>query len=68
VYGGRGRGRMFVYSLGVPHACTSVRVALPVFLGFPGGSADKESACNVGDLGSIPGLGRFPGGGKGYPL
>ena len=29
----------------------------PVFLGFPGGSAGKESACNVGDLGSIPGLG-----------
>ena len=31
-----------------------------VFLGFPCGSAGKESACNVGDLGSIPGLGRFP--------
>ena len=28
----------------------------------------KESACNVGDLGSIPGLGRFPGEGTGYPL
>ena len=37
-------------------------------LGFPGGSAGKESACNVGDLGSIPGLGRSPGEGKGYPL
>ena len=36
-------------------------------LGFPGGSAGKESACNVGDLGSIPGLGRSPGKGKGYP-
>ena len=35
---------------------------------FPGGSAGKESACNAGDLGSIPGLGRFPGEGKGYPL
>ena len=35
---------------------------------FPCGSADKESACNVGDLGSIPGLGRSPGEGKGYPL
>ena len=32
------------------------------------GSAGKESACNVGDLGSIPGLGRVPGEGKGYPL
>ena len=33
-----------------------------------GGSAGKESACNAGDLGSIPGLGRSPGEGKGYPL
>ena len=39
-----------------------------MFLGFPGGSAVKESACNVGDLDSIPGLGRPPGEGKGYPL
>ena len=37
-------------------------------MGFPGGSAGKESACNVGDLGSIPGLGRSHGEGKGYPL
>jgi len=29
-------------------------------MGFPCGSDDKESTCNVGDLGSIPGLGRFP--------
>ena len=35
---------------------------------FPGGSAGKESACSVGDLGSIPGLGRCPGEGKGYPV
>ena len=34
-------------------------------LGLPLGSAGKESACNAGDLGSIPGLGRFPGGGHG---
>ena len=40
----------------------------PVFLGFPGGSAGKESTCNGGDLGSIPGLGRSPGEGNGYPL
>ena len=42
-----------------------------MFLGFlrsPGGSAGKESACNVGDLGSIPGLGQSPGGASGYPL
>ena len=37
-------------------------------VGLPGGSAAKESACNVGDLGSIPGLGRSPGGGNGNPL
>ena len=36
--------------------------------GFPCGSAGKESACNAGDLGSIPGLGRSPEEGKGYPL
>ena len=40
----------------------------PVSLGFPGGSAGKKSTCNVGDLGSIPGLRRSPGEGKGYPL
>ena len=33
-----------------------------------GGSAGKESTCNVGDLGAIPGLGRSPGEGNGYPL
>ena len=44
------------------------RLPTPVFLGFPCGSAGKESTCNVGDLGSIPGLGRSPGEGKGYPL
>ena len=38
------------------------------WLGFPGGSAGKESGCNAGDLGSIPGLGRSPGEGNGYPL
>ena len=36
--------------------------------GFPYGSVGKESACNVGDLGLIPGLGRSPGEGKSYPL
>ena len=34
-------------------------------LGFPSGSDGKESACNAGDMGSIPGLGRSPGGGNG---
>ena len=36
--------------------------------GFPDSSVGKESTCNEGDLGSIPGLGRSPGEGKGYPL
>ena len=36
--------------------------------GFPHSSAGKESACSAGDLSSIPGLGRYPGEGKGYPL
>ena len=37
-------------------------------LGFPCSSVDKESACKAGDPGSIPGLGRSPGGGRGSPL
>ena len=37
-------------------------------MGFPCSSPGKESACNVGDLGLIPGLGRSPREGKGYPL
>ena len=37
-------------------------------LGFPGASAGIESACNMGDLGSIPGLGKSPGEVKGYSL
>ena len=37
-------------------------------MGFPGGSDGKESACNVGDPGSIPGLGRVPGEGNAYLL
>ena len=38
------------------------------FLGFPGGAVGKESVCNAGDPGSIPGLGRSPGEGNGNPL
>ena len=38
------------------------------FLRSPGGSASKESSCNVGDLGSIPGFGKSPGEGSSYPL
>ena len=44
------------------------RLPTPVFLSFPGGSEGKESTCNAGDPGSIPGSGRSPGEGIGYPL
>ena len=40
----------------------------PVFWGFAGGSDGKESACNTGDLGLIPGLGRSQGEGESYPF
>ena len=43
------------------------RLPTLVFLVFPGGSVGKESACSVGDLGSISELGRSPGEGNGYP-
>ena len=41
---------------------------LPNRMGFPDSSVGKESACNAGDPGSIPGSGRSPGEGTGYPL
>ena len=41
---------------------------IPIFLCFPGGSQGKESACKVGDLGSVSRLGRSPGEENGYPL
>ena len=49
--------------------CKRDRLPTPVFLGFPGSSAGgKESACNAGDLDSIPGLERSAGEGNSYPL
>ena len=56
-----------------PSHCSAKRLGvtlpgLPLSLTFPCGSASKKSACNVGDLGLIPGLGRSPGERKGYPL
>ena len=57
------------------HLCHKIQYFIILFfpsnfttLGFPRGSAGKESVCNAGNLGSIPGLGRSPGEGKGYPL
>ena len=41
---------------------------LIITMGLPCGSAGKESTCNTGDLGSVPGLGRSPGEGEDYPL
>ena len=46
----------------------SSQTVVIVILGFPGGPDGKASAHNVGDPGSIPGLGRSPGGGQGNPL
>ena len=48
-------------------AAASIALAMPV-MGFPCGSDSKESACNAGDLGSIPGSGRSPGEGNDNPL
>ena len=48
--------------------CSRSILLSPRGQGFPGGSVGKESACNAGDLGLIPGLGRSPGGGHGNPL
>ena len=50
------------------HGSLSTTVLPSAVGGLPCGSAAKESFCNVGHLGLIPGLGRSPGEGKGYPL
>ena len=57
-----GSGSFFWFVLAVFLMRTSA------YRGFPGGSDGKESACNAGDPGSIPGSERSPGEGKGYPL
>ena len=53
---------------GAHKVCLSPLSVSGRYQGFPGGSEVKASACNEGDLGSIPGLGRSPGEGKGYPF
>ena len=58
------KGTTFSFCCNQPPA---LLLLIPFSMGFPGGSAGKESACNAEDLGSIPGLGRSPGEGKGYP-
>ena len=47
---------------------SAIRVVSSAYLGFPDSSVGKESACNAGDLGSVPRLRRSSGEGKGYPL
>ena len=62
---------MLLFSLGRVQVTNGMNLSLPQlvrYMGFPGGADVKESACNAGDLGLIPGLGRSPGEGKGYPL
>jgi len=57
-----------VLFLGWEEQLVKGQATTPVFVGFPGGSAGKESTWSAGDLGSIPGLGKSFGEGKGYPL
>ena len=59
---------IWVQSLGWEDPLEKDRLPTPIFLGFPCSSAGKESACNEGELGSILGLGRSSGEGKGYSL
>ena len=62
-------GIMTTYPVLVAQSCSTLCDPMDWSLpGFSWGSAGKEPACNVGDLGSIPGLRRFAGEGKGYPL
>ena len=52
----------------IPHYVSEVIIQLAFSVGFSDGSVGKESACNAGDPGSIPGLGRSSGEGIGYPF
>ena len=59
---------IFIHSSKKMRDWKSGSLGLSPALGFPGGSTGKEFACNAGDLGSIPELGRSPGEGNDYPL
>jgi len=56
------------FSLPIVYICQDIYRKIFNVVGFPGGSDGKESACIAGDLNLIPGLGRSPGEGNGYPL
>ena len=60
-------GYMGLFQFWFPQG-TYLGMGLLGHMGFPNSSVGKESACNAGDPDSIPGLGRSPGEGKGYPL
>ena len=57
-----------MYLESMKYSKNKIQIIYNLTLGFPGDSEVKASACNVGDLGSIPGLGRSPGEGNGNPL
>ena len=59
---------VYVTKIGINKRSTKEILEVIGFMGFPGGSDNKESACNEEDPGSIPGLGRSPGEGNGNPL
>ena len=59
---------IFVYIMNSLKAKTTPYLLGQIHMGFPGGSNGKEATCNAGDLYSIPGLGRSPGGRHGNPL
>ena len=65
----RGGGAWWAAVYGVAQSRTRLkRLSSKGIIGFPHSSVGKETACSVGDLGLIPGLGRSPGERKGYPL
>ena len=56
------------FSLPIVYMCQDIYRKIFNLVGFPGSSEGKDSACSAGDLNLIPGLGRCPGEGNGYPL
>ena len=64
----RGAWQAIVHGVSKSQMQLSTYTFTPILALFPGGLEGKPSACNAGDLGSIPGLGRSPGEGNGNPL